>query len=94
MFDSNFSVQVVKCVLIASPGFLKDHLYDYLINYSATQQDLKQLGDNRAKFVLAHSSSGFMDSLRGKLDNNSPAVSYCALSIGTKQRPPSKEKVS
>ncbi|XP_003748615.1 protein pelota [Galendromus occidentalis] len=68
---------VVKCVLIASPGFTKDHLYDRLLNISSEQPELKSLLDNRAKFVLAHSSSGFMDSLREVLQDPTVQVKLC-----------------
>lgn len=61
---------VVKCVLIASPGFLKDYFYEYLFN-TATQLDYKQILENKAKFVLAHASSGFKHSLREVLQDPS-----------------------
>ncbi len=55
---------VVKCVLLASPGFVKDHFYEYLFQ-QAIKLDNKLLLDNRAKFVLCHASSGFKHSLKG-----------------------------
>lgn len=58
-----FPFAVVKCILIASPGFVKDQFFQYLIA-QATKLDHKVILDNRAKFVLCHSSSGFKHSLK------------------------------
>lgn len=58
----NFSV--VKCVLIASPGFVKDQFFDYMVQ-QAIKMDNKTILDNRGKFLLVHSSSGFKHSLKG-----------------------------
>jgi stalled ribosome rescue protein Dom34 len=55
---------VVKCVLLASPGFIKDQLFDYMMQW-ATKMDEKKILDNRSKFVLAHCSSGFKHSVKG-----------------------------
>ncbi|ESP05086.1 hypothetical protein LOTGIDRAFT_208023 [Lottia gigantea] len=55
--------EVVKCVLIASPGFVKDQFSEYLFS-QAIKQDLKVITENKSKFVLVHSSSGFKHSLK------------------------------
>uniref|UniRef100_A0A1B0CYQ1 eRF1/Pelota-like N-terminal domain-containing protein n=1 Tax=Phlebotomus papatasi TaxID=29031 RepID=A0A1B0CYQ1_PHLPP len=62
---------VVKCVLLASPGFVKDQFYDYMFQ-QAVKVDNKTLLDNKSKFVLVHSSSGFKHSLKEVLQD--PAV--------------------
>ncbi|CAB3359850.1 Hypothetical predicted protein [Cloeon dipterum] len=62
---------VVKCVLIASPGFVKDQFMEYLVQ-QASKTDNKVLIDNRSKFLLVHASSGFKHSLREVLAD--PAV--------------------
>ncbi|KAK6191506.1 hypothetical protein SNE40_003175 [Patella caerulea] len=54
---------VVKCVLIASPGFVKDQFAEYLFA-QAIKQDYKILTENKSKFILVHSSSGFKHSLK------------------------------
>ncbi|XP_022258840.1 protein pelota-like isoform X2 [Limulus polyphemus] len=54
---------IVKCVLIASPGFVKDQFYDYVFQ-QAVKLDNKVLLENKSKFVLVHSSSGFKHSLK------------------------------
>ncbi|XP_055681138.1 protein pelota [Lutzomyia longipalpis] len=62
---------VVKCVLLASPGFVKDQFFEYMIQ-QAVKTDNKALLDNRGKFVLVHASSGFKHSLKEVLQD--PAV--------------------
>jgi len=62
---------VVKCVLIASPGFVKDQFYEYMFQ-QAVKLDNKLLLDNKSKFLLVHSSSGFKHSLKEVLQD--PAI--------------------
>lgn len=59
-----FSSPVVKCILVASPGFVKDQFITYLYK-EAVRQDNKVLLENRPKFMLVHSSSGHKYSLKG-----------------------------
>lgn len=56
--------EIVKCVLIASPGFVREQFFDYTFQ-QAVKNDNKLLLDNKGKFLLVHSSSGFKHSLRG-----------------------------
>lgn len=65
----NFNV--VKCILIASPGFVKDQFFDYMFQ-QAVKLDNKVLLDNKSKFLLVHASSGFKHSLKEVLQD--PAV--------------------
>ncbi|XP_055543941.1 protein pelota [Wyeomyia smithii] len=62
---------IVKCVLLASPGFVKDQFYEYMFQ-QAVKTDNKVLLDNKSKFMLVHSSSGFKHSLKEVLQD--PAV--------------------
>ncbi|XP_073825563.1 protein pelota [Musca autumnalis] len=62
---------VVKCVLVASPGFVKDQFMEYMFQ-QAVKLDIKLLLDNKSKFMLVHSSSGFKHSLREVMQE--PAV--------------------
>lgn len=55
---------VVKCVLVASPGFVRDQFYEYMFQM-AVKTDNKLLLENKSKFMLVHSSSGFKHSLKG-----------------------------
>lgn len=67
----HINFEIVKCILICSPGFVKDQFFDYMIQY-AVKTDNKILLDNKPKFMLVHSSSGFKHSLREVLQD--PAV--------------------
>ncbi|XP_013398167.1 protein pelota homolog isoform X2 [Lingula anatina] len=67
---------VVKCVLIASPGFLKDQFIDYMFT-QALKLDIKILLENKSKFLAVHSSSGHKHALKEVLSD--PAVT-CRLS--------------
>lgn len=67
----HLNFDVVKAVVIASPGFVKDQLFDHMMK-NAVQTDNKLLLENKSKFVLVHSSSGFKHSLREVLED--PAV--------------------
>ncbi|XP_054290265.1 protein pelota [Macrosteles quadrilineatus] len=59
----HINFDIVKCVLIASPGFVRDQFYEFMIQ-EAVKTDNKLLLDNKSKFLLVHSSSGFKHSLR------------------------------
>ncbi|XP_076045285.1 pelota mRNA surveillance and ribosome rescue factor [Oratosquilla oratoria] len=59
---------IVKAVLIASPGFVKDQFFDYMMK-TAVQADNKLILENKSKFVLVHSSNGFKHSLREVLED-------------------------
>uniref|UniRef100_A0A3Q1I4D6 Protein pelota homolog n=1 Tax=Acanthochromis polyacanthus TaxID=80966 RepID=A0A3Q1I4D6_9TELE len=52
----HINFDVVKCILVASPGFVKDQFITYLFK-EAVRQDNKLLLENRPKFMLVHSSS-------------------------------------
>jgi len=67
----HINFEIVKCVLIASPGFVKDQFAEYMWS-EAVRAEYKVLIENRAKFVLVHSSSGFKHSLKEALQD--PAV--------------------
>jgi len=49
---------VVKCVLVASPGFVKDQFYEYMFA-EALKQDTKVLLENKPKFLLVSTSLQF-----------------------------------
>lgn len=57
----NFTV--VRCLVVASPGFTKDQFFDYMM-LEATRRDLRQIIENKGKIVLTHSSSGYKHALK------------------------------
>ncbi|KAM4698262.1 protein pelota homolog isoform 1-T1 [Rhinophrynus dorsalis] len=67
----HINFEVVKVVLVASPGFVREQFCEFLF-LRAVKQDLKLLLENRGKFVQVHSSSGHKYSLTEVLSD--PAV--------------------
>ncbi|PAV65197.1 hypothetical protein WR25_14523 isoform B [Diploscapter pachys] len=71
-FLRHVNFQIVKCVLIASRGFLKEQFVEHLMKY-AENQGKKITAEQRSKFLLTHASSGFKHALKEVLED--PAVS-------------------
>lgn len=71
-FARYVNLDLMKCVLLASPGFVKDQLMDALMEY-ANKEDIKSWSAQKSKFVLVHSSSGFKHALQEVLAD--PALS-------------------
>ncbi|EFN69659.1 Protein pelota [Camponotus floridanus] len=67
----HINFDLVKCVILASPGFVKDQFMDYMIQ-QAIKSDNKIILENKSKFLLVHASSGFKHSLKEVLAD--PAV--------------------
>ncbi|CAO1312339.1 unnamed protein product [Diamesa serratosioi] len=67
----HINFDVIKCVILASPGFVKDQFYEYMY-LQAIKSDIKILFENKSKFMLVHASSGFKHSLKEVLQD--PAV--------------------
>eukprot|EP00824_Muranothrix_gubernata_P006734 TRINITY_DN18668_c2_g1_i1.p1 TRINITY_DN18668_c2_g1~~TRINITY_DN18668_c2_g1_i1.p1 ORF type:complete len:672 (+),score=102.86 TRINITY_DN18668_c2_g1_i1:95-2017(+) len=55
--------EVVKCVVVASPGFVKDEFLEYLFA-EAVRRNLRPLLENRGKFLGCHASTGHKHSLK------------------------------
>lgn len=68
----HFDFDIIKCVLIASPGFVKDQFAEYMFA-QAVKLEQKVLIENKSKFLLVHASSGFKHSLQEVLSD--PAIS-------------------
>ncbi|EOA95850.1 Protein pelota-like protein, partial [Anas platyrhynchos] len=67
----HINFEVVKCVLVASPGFVREQFCDYMFQ-QAVKTDNKLLLENRSKFLQVHSSSGHKYALKEALCD--PAV--------------------
>ncbi|XP_031553957.1 protein pelota homolog [Actinia tenebrosa] len=68
----HINFEVVKCVLVGSPGFVKDQFLDYMFQ-QATKMEWKNLLDNKSKFLSVHSSSGHKHALKEILSDPSIA---------------------
>lgn len=62
----HINFDLVKCVILASPGFVKDQFLDYMVQ-QAVKSDNKIILENKSKFLLVHASSGFKHSLKGSV---------------------------
>ena len=60
--------EVTRCVLIASPGFVRDHFFEYMMQWASksVNAESRVLLENKSKFLLVHASSGFKHSLQGR----------------------------
>lgn len=66
----HINFDVVKCVLVASPGFVREQFLEYMFR-QAVKLDIKLLMENRSKFLQVHSSSGHKYSLKEVLSDPS-----------------------
>ena len=76
---------VVKCVLVASPGFLKDDWWRHAMDEAARAQE-KALLKNKAKFMLCHASSGHKRALSEVLAQPAVAAQVADTKAGDEVR--------
>lgn len=57
--ERQIDFEIVKCVIVASPGFFKDEFLKYMFE-EAGKRGMKTILDNRQNFLAVHSSSGYM----------------------------------
>jgi len=67
---------VVKCVLVASPGFVNQEWLAFM-HEEALRRDLRDIIENRDKFMLCHSSSGYKHALSEALSDPVRLSSCC-----------------
>ena len=61
---------VVKCVIIASPGFTKDQFFEFMINHAnKIGAEGKVILDNKSRFIMVHASCGFKHVLKEVLQD-------------------------
>ncbi|VUZ45690.1 unnamed protein product [Hymenolepis diminuta] len=71
--ESNIRFDLVKCVLVASPGFLKDEFFEYLFQVATRDSDKhRSVLENKSKFMLVHSATGHKGALKEVLKD--PAI--------------------
>ncbi|KAI9322397.1 protein pelota [Dichotomocladium elegans] len=66
-----FDFNIIKAVVIASPGFVREQVYQYIFD-QAVKTENKVILENRSKFVLVHSSSGHKHALNEVMQD--PAI--------------------
>ncbi|XVF30394.1 hypothetical protein REPUB_Repub16aG0053400 [Reevesia pubescens] len=66
-FLKHIDFNVVRCAVIASPGFTKDQFHRHLL-LEAERRQLRPIIENKSRIILVHTSSGYKHSLREVLD--------------------------
>lgn len=66
----NFDIEKLKVIILTSPGFLASSLLEQ-INAFAQKNDDKNLFKNKFKFLVAHSSTGYLQGLQECLQDPS-----------------------
>ncbi|CAI9091427.1 OLC1v1026460C1 [Oldenlandia corymbosa var. corymbosa] len=66
-FLKHIDFKVVRCAVIASPGFTKDQFHRHLL-LEAERKQLRAIIENKSRIVLVHTTSGYKHSLREVLD--------------------------
>ncbi|PIA45054.1 hypothetical protein AQUCO_01700541v1 [Aquilegia coerulea] len=66
-FLKHVDFNVVRCAVIASPGFTKDQFHKYLL-LEAERRQLRPIIENKSRILLVHTTSGYKHSLREVLD--------------------------
>lgn len=62
---THINFDVVKALIVGSPGFIKDQFMDYMLAFATRNiTTSKVLLDNRSKFLTVHCSSGFKHSIK------------------------------
>ena len=63
--DLHLDLERLKCVIIASPGFVRDEFFDSIM---VQRDENKRFILHRDKFLKVHASSGYKHSLQEVLD--------------------------
>lgn len=66
-FMKHVDFNVVRCAVIASPGFTKDQFHKHLL-LEAERKQLRPIIENKSRIILVHTSSGYKHSLKEVLD--------------------------
>ncbi|KAF8077257.1 hypothetical protein N665_1053s0013 [Sinapis alba] len=61
-FLKHVDLSVVRCVVIASPGFTKDQFHRHLL-LEAERRELRAITENKSRILLVHANSGYRHSL-------------------------------
>lgn len=59
--------KVVRCAVIASPGFTKDQFHRHLL-LEAERKQLRPIIENKSRIILVHTTSGYKHSLKEVLE--------------------------
>ena len=60
----NINFDIVKCIIVASPGFTKDQFGNFLADSTSNNKHYETILKNMSKFIYVHSSSGYKQALQ------------------------------
>ncbi|KAK1403653.1 The messenger RNA surveillance factor Pelota [Heracleum sosnowskyi] len=66
-FLKHIDFQLIRCAVIASPGFTKDQFHRHLM-LEAERKEFRAIIENKSRIILVHTTSGYKHSLREVLD--------------------------
>ncbi|KAH6773738.1 Eukaryotic release factor 1 family protein [Perilla frutescens var. frutescens] len=66
-FLKHVDFNVVRCAVIASPGFTKDQFHKHLL-LEAERRQLRSVIENKSRIILVHTTSGYKHNLREVLE--------------------------
>ncbi|KAK3042778.1 hypothetical protein RJ639_001051 [Escallonia herrerae] len=66
-FLQHVDFEVVRCAVIASPGFTKDQFHRHLL-LEAERRQMRSIIENKSRIILVQATSGYKHSLREVLD--------------------------
>ncbi|KAK6915279.1 eRF1 domain 3 [Dillenia turbinata] len=67
-FLKHVDFNIVRCAVIASPGFTKDQFHRHLL-LEAERKQFRSVIENKSRIILVHTTSGYKHSLREVLDS-------------------------
>ncbi|KAF7636052.1 Pelota-like protein [Meloidogyne graminicola] len=68
-FIRHVNLEQIKCVIVASPGFLREQFMEFFWQYVEKEGLRQSIFPHKSKFILVHSSSGFKHSLNEVLSD-------------------------
>uniref|UniRef100_A0A803PYX6 Protein pelota homolog n=1 Tax=Cannabis sativa TaxID=3483 RepID=A0A803PYX6_CANSA len=66
-FLKNVDFNVVRCAVIASPGFTKDQFHRHLL-LEAERKQLRTIIEHKSRIILVHTTSGYKHSMKEVLE--------------------------
>eukprot|EP01080_Neovahlkampfia_damariscottae_P000159 gene159-4405_t len=67
----NVDFDVVKCIVIASPGFYNQQFLEYVYKTASQKDEYREILSHKSKFLLVHSNSGHREALTEVLSDPS-----------------------
>lgn len=60
----NINFDIIKCIIVASPGFVKDQFGNYMADNTCNNKNYDVIYKNLNKFIYVHASNGYKQALQ------------------------------